>query len=157
MANREAPQISKLEIRPSRPMNGCIIVLTVIMAIGLPYGGWTEFGPGAAGDTSVNGNSIWAFWFMRIVLAIIWGLCLKSLWHSINLLRRDPLLFVLDEIGITDRKGITTPWTEISRGYYVRRGGTLFLQTRPRSGFAAMETVKAFIREHAHSDMACDF
>jgi len=76
-----------------------------------------------------------------------------------------PVLFVLEEKGITDREGITTPWIEFQRAYYVSRAWNLYIEVRPNSqfknlvvkeeeiGWSAMGEVKSFLRKHAPREL----
>lgn len=134
--NTEPSHISeRLEIKPGPSVINFSLGVSIITLIAIPFILWLGLGPGAAGDTSVNGNSVLAFWGMRVFLAAGFLWCLfkiPMLWK----MRRDmPVLYTLDKIGITNRQNITTPWSEVERIYFVSKSGDLVISTRARSGF----------------------
>jgi len=158
----------RLEIRADK--NSLILGICIYLVAGvvIPFLGFVGFGPGAAGDTSANGNSIWAFWIMRIILAAMWVSAIRGLIKSWRLLRELPILYALDETGITDRKQVLTPWIEFQSALYNRRVRTLFLDVRRNSQFkklllneseigsSGMEEVKNFMHLHAPEALTQD-
>ena len=162
-------QPERLEVWPSKAMNRLGVGLYFFFLVGLPWLGWKAFEPGAAGDTAVNGNSIWAFWIMRVGLFVMWIACLFGIKRCLYLLKQLPILFELDKIGITNRAGITTPWGDIERAFYNRHSLSLHLNVRPRTqfenivikseeiGFAAVDKIVAFMRKNAPPHLTNDF
>ena len=165
MISQFSDQPERLEVRASKGMNRFGVGLYLVVLIGIPWVGWIGFGPGAAGDTTVNGNSILTFWVFRICLLAFWVACFVGIRRSLNLLQDLPILFVLDKIGITDREGIKTPWREFENAYYVNKAWNLYLNVRPRTqykdivfkgeeiGFTAIDQVKLFMKLHAPSEL----
>ena len=169
MTTQLPSQAERLEVRASKAMNRFWLGLYLVFLIGMPWMGWTAFGPGAAGDTAVNGNSIWAFWFMRVCVFAMWVTAFFGIKRSLHLLKELPILFALDKIGITNRAGITTPWRDFERAFYNRHSHSLHLNVRPKTqfenivikseeiGFAAMDKIEAFMLKHAPSHLTNDF
>lgn len=165
MSSQFFSQPERLEIRASERMNRFGLGLYLVCLIGIPWIGWIGFGPGAAGDTAVNGNSVWAFWAFHFCLLGFWVACLIGIRRSLNLLKDLPILFVLDKVGVTDRGGIKTPWREFESAYYVSKAWNLYLDVRPRTqyknivikgeeiGFKAIDEVKLFMILHAPSEL----
>lgn len=149
----------KLDVHANKFRISIQIIFLTAVAVILPFVGWYEFGPDAVGDTSKNGNSIFAFWVMRVLLASFTLGALFSLHYQWRLWRRVPLLFSLQAKGITDRTGAYYPWRAFKRAYMHK--GTLYLVTGEKPerrtivvepneiGFRATDQIVAFIRKHA--------
>jgi len=146
-------------------MNRFSVGIYVLALIGIPWLGWKGFGPDAVGDTTGNGSSILAFWAMRLIIFVVWIFCLRKLKQSLDLLKHLPVLFTLDETGIKDRQWVKTPWSEFEGAHYNSRAWSLTLIVRSGSqyknieikeeevGLSGMDEIKAFMREHAPSEL----
>jgi len=135
MTNQIKSQSPRLKINASKSFNRFGVFIYLIALIGIPFLGWTGFGPGSPGDTTVNGNSLLVFWGMRITLFALWCMFLLGIRRSWLLMQKLPRLFTLDKYGVTDRFGITTPWTEFQRAYYNGRAWKLYLDVQPCSQY----------------------
>lgn len=159
-----ANMYTRLEIRASKFHVGLQILILTSVAVILPLVGWIEFGPGAAGDTSVNGNSILAFWIMRFVLAACFVAALIAIQHNLRLWTRTPILFILNEKGLTDRSGTYRAWSAFESANISK--GTLYLrllsETSPRLiviepneiGFSTTDKIIEFLRVHAPPELS---
>jgi hypothetical protein len=108
MKSRTTALPDVLKVGVGKEMNRFLVGIYLVMLIVIPWLGWVAFGPGTAGDTKINGNSIFVFWIMRFVFLAGWITCLIGFKRSLYFLRDLPLLYTLDKIGITDRNGTTT-------------------------------------------------
>jgi len=150
-----------LHVKPSKTATRLSVLIYLTSILAIPLLGWVAFGPGTPGDTESNGNSIIAFWLMRVLFFSAWVICLFQVPKKWRLMKVLPRLFSLDQYGITDRSGVTTPWLQIKRAYYIGRSWELHLQVHQPSqfknivfkgeeiGLSTMDEIKTFIKSHA--------
>ena len=130
---------------------------TLFWHVGLPL-------RGAPGDTKTNGNSILAFWFMRILLAGCFVGALFALQYQWQLWRSTPILFILSNKGVTDRDGIYRSWAAFEDAFISK--GTLYLKLSSESGsktiivepneigFSATDKMITHIRKNAPPELS---
>ena len=150
-----------LEVGIGKSINRQMVCVYILLLIGIP---WVASGflvsTGTVGDTEINGYVVW---ILRLFLLGFWVTCLMAAKRSIDFLRHLPILFTLDNSGITDRKGVTTLWDDIDKVVYKSRGwkelriysnspNKKIIVSEIEADFSALGNMIAFIRLYAPAE-----